>query len=96
MIKSSIELNSHANMPVVGDSAYIISDTGETYDINAYSPEYESRKIKIVDAALQYEIPHYGKIIILVLLNSLYVPSMIFSDTNLHHERIFYKGKRNT
>ena len=95
-MESSIELDSNANMPVVGASAYIISDTGETAYVNAYSPEYESRKIKIVDAALQYEIPHYGKIIILVLLNSLYVPSMICFDTNLHHERIFYKGKRNT
>ena len=52
MIESSIYIDSHANMPVVGDSAYIISDTGETYDINAYSPEYESINIKIVDAAL--------------------------------------------
>ena len=39
MIESSIELDSHANMPVVGASAYIISDSGETADVNAYSPE---------------------------------------------------------
>ena len=76
MIESSIELDSHANMPVVGDSGYIISDTGDTSDVNAYSPEYESRKIKIVDAALQYESQHDGKISILVLRNALYAPYM--------------------
>ena len=76
MIESSIELDSHANMPVVGASAYIIYDAGDTADVNAYSPEYESRKIKIVDAALQYESPHDGKISILVLRNALYVLSM--------------------
>ena len=48
-------------MLVVGDSAYIISDTGETADVNAYSLECKSTKIKIVDAALQYESPHDGK-----------------------------------
>ena len=77
IIESSIELDSHANMSVVGVSAYIISDTGETAYLNAYSPDYESRKIKIVDAALQYESPHDGKIFILVLLNALYVLFMI-------------------
>ena len=64
-------------MYVVVASAYIISDTGNTADVNAYSPEYESIRIKIVDAALQYESPHDGKIFILVLLNALYVLFMI-------------------
>ena len=76
MFDSSIELNSNDNMPVVGALAYIITNIEETDDVNAYSPEYEFRKIKIGDATLQYEIPHDIKISILVLRNALYVPSM--------------------
>ena len=77
MMESSIELDSNANMPVVGASAYIISDTGDTADVNCYSPEYKTRKIKIFDADLQYKIQYDAKISILVLQNALYVPSMI-------------------
>ena len=33
-----VELDSHANMPVVGMGAYIISDTGSTADVNSYNP----------------------------------------------------------
>ena len=88
MFDSSIELNSNDNMPVVGALAYIITNIEETDDVNAYSPEYEFRKIKIGDATLQYEIPHDIKISILVLRNALYVPSMEKkNDTTLHHER---------
>ena len=76
-MESSIELDSNANMPVVGASAYIISDTGDTADVNCYSPEYKTRKIKIFDADLQYKIQYDAKISILVLQNALYVPTMI-------------------
>jgi hypothetical protein len=34
---SRTELDSHANMPVVGRNAYIISDTGRVADVNAFS-----------------------------------------------------------
>jgi hypothetical protein len=50
---SRTELDSHANMPVVGRCAFIISDTGRIADVHAYSPEYESKEIHIVDAAVK-------------------------------------------
>jgi hypothetical protein len=37
---SRTELDSHANMPVVGRQAFIISDTGRTADVKAYSQDY--------------------------------------------------------
>ena len=36
---SRTELDSHANMPVVGRNSFIISDTGKIADVKAYSPE---------------------------------------------------------
>ena len=63
-------------MPVVGSSAYIIAESGDSAEVNAFSPDYPTRTIPIVDAALQYESPHDGKTYILVIRNALYVPSM--------------------
>ena len=74
--QSRLELDSHANMPVVGSSAYILNESGESAEVNAFSPDYPTRNIPIVDAALQYESPYDGKTYILVIRNALYVPSM--------------------
>ena len=52
-----VELDSHANMPVVGIGAYIISKTGKTADVNSYNPQNGTLQIPIVDAAVQYDDP---------------------------------------
>jgi hypothetical protein len=63
-------------MLVVGRNAYIISDTGRVADVNAFTPDYSSMQISIVDAAVGYECPYDGKSYIFVLRNALHVPSM--------------------
>jgi hypothetical protein len=73
---SRTELDSHANMPVVGKNAYIISDTGRVADVNPFTPDYDSMMIPIVDAAVLYECPYDGQLYILVIRNALHVPSM--------------------
>ena len=59
--ESRAELDSHANMPVVGRHAYIISDTGRIADVNPLTPDYTSMQVNIVDAAVQYECPYNGE-----------------------------------
>ena len=71
------ELDSHANMPVVGCHAYILSDTGRIADVNAFCPDYATMELPIVDAAIQYDCPYSGISYILVIRNALYVPSMV-------------------
>jgi hypothetical protein len=73
---SRTELGSHANMPVVGRNAYIISDTGRVADVNPFTPDYDSMMIPIVDAAVLYQCPYDGQLYILVIRNALHVPSM--------------------
>jgi hypothetical protein len=73
---SRTELDSHANMPVVGRHAYIISDTGRVADVSPFTPDYSSMKIKVVDAAVQYDCQYTGTSYILVVRNALHVPSM--------------------
>ena len=58
--QSRTELDSHANMPVVGRHAFIISDTGRIADVNAFTPDYEPMQLPIVDAAIQYDCPYDG------------------------------------
>ena len=36
---SQTELDSHANMPVVGHREYVISDTGRIADVNPFTPD---------------------------------------------------------
>ena len=73
---SRTELDSHANMPVVGRNSFLISDTGRIADVSAFSPDIASMKIPIVDAAIRYDCPYDGKTYILVIRNALHVPSM--------------------
>ena len=77
---SRTELDSHANMPVVGRNAFIISDTGRMADVKPYSPDYESMAIPIEDTAVRYDCPYDAQTYILVIRNTLHVPSM---QTNL-------------
>ena len=73
---SRTELDSHANMPVVGRNSYILSETGNIADVKAFSPDFQTMQIPIVDAAVRYDCPYDMKSYILVIRNALHVPSM--------------------
>ena len=75
-VESCTELNSHANMPVVGKYAYILAETGKKVDISLFTPDNQPLTVPLVDAAVRYDHPYDGKPYILVLQNALYVPSM--------------------
>lgn len=74
------DLDSHANMPVVGKQALILATSGETCEVSPYSPDYKPKSVPLVDAVIQYDNPIDGSVILLVLQNALHVPSM---DHNL-------------
>ena len=73
---SQTELDSHANMPVVGRHVEIISDTGRVAEVNPFTPDYQSMSVRIVDAAVRYQCPFSGTTHILIVRNALSVPSM--------------------
>ena len=73
---SRTELDSHANMPVIGRNAYILSKIGETVDVAPFTPDYKPISVELVDAALKYEFPYIGEVKILIIRRGLYVPSM--------------------
>ena len=51
-------------------------DTGQTAEVNAFTPDYESMQVPIIDAAVQYECPYSGTLHVLIIRNALHVPSM--------------------
>ena len=61
MVESRLELDSHANMPVVIGGAYIVARAGKTAEVSAYNPDYGSKQMPTVDAALQYDSPYDGQ-----------------------------------
>jgi len=52
---SRTELDSHANMPVMGRDALVVSDTGRAMEVNPFTPDYDAIRVKLVDAALKYD-----------------------------------------
>lgn len=71
------ELDSHANMVVLGNACFVLRQSGLYADVNAFSPEHETlRKVPIVDAAILYDCPLENTQWIVVFLNALHVPTM--------------------
>ena len=75
------DLDSHANMCVVGHEAVIINKSGRHAEVNAFTKEVEKlHQVPIVDAAIAYDCPYSLKTYVLIIRNALHVPSM---DHNL-------------
>jgi len=75
------ELDSHANMPVAGGGTLVIARTGRHARVTPFSPELPSMDmVEILDVAMAYDDPVTLTTTILVMRNSLYVPTM---DHNL-------------
>ena len=79
---SRTELDSHANMPVIGKNAYILSKVDETVFVAPFTPDYNPIRVELVDAALNYDCPYSGESKILIIRRGLYVPCQI---TYYHH-----------
>ena len=69
---SRTELDSHANMPVTGKNASILSIIGETVDVAPYTPDYKPIMVELVDAALKYECFYSGETRILIIRRRLH------------------------
>ena len=75
-IEGRTDLDSHANMPVVGRLAKVLSFHDKSVEVPPHSLDYKPMKVPLVDAAVKYESPFDGRVCILVIRNALYVPSM--------------------
>ena len=65
------ELDSHADMPVIGKNAYILSKFGETVDVAPFTPDNKPISEELVDAALKYKCPYSGEVTIMIIKRGL-------------------------
>ena len=71
------QLDSHANMVVVGSHASVFGHSGKSADVRPFSSDCSKLKsVPIVDAAMAYDCPYSMKTYILAVKNALHVPSM--------------------
>ena len=71
------ELDSHANMVVLGRNSFIFESTGKTCNVKPFSEEIGvAEDVPIVDGAIAYDDPITGKTYILLVRNALYIQSM--------------------
>ena len=60
-LQSRTDLDSHANMPVVGAGAFVIAELGRTFYIRPCSSHYSPMKVPFMDATVKYESLFDGK-----------------------------------
>ena len=71
------ELDSHANMIVLGKDCFIFETTGKTCNVQPFSAELGvATNIPIVDAAFAYDCPFNNETYILIIRNALHISSM--------------------
>ena len=75
--KSTTELNSHANMIVLGNQALVIQDKGKSAEVNAFSSDLQRiSKVPVVDSVVAYGCPFTLESYLLVMRNAFHIPSM--------------------
>eukprot|EP00957_Ditylum_brightwellii_P092898 7072854-Ditylum_brightwellii.AAC.1 len=75
-VESRSDLDTHANMPVIGKNVLILGHTGRVADTNPFTSNYDAISIPIVHDAIKYECPYTGNVIIFIVRNALSVPAM--------------------
>ena len=84
---SKSELDSHANMIVLGEDCFIFESTGKTCNVEPFSTELGiAQDIAVVDAALTYDCPLSHETYLLIIRNALHIES-----TN---HNLFYHARR--
>ena len=74
---SAIELDSHADSPVVGKHAIILNKTGKQVKVSGFTDKLGSAiPVDVVDAALMYDCSYTGRSYLMVIRNALYVKEM--------------------
>ena len=92
-VGSRTELDSHANMVVVGRNCTVFDSTGKTCTVNSFAESAgRLEHVPIVDAVVAYDCPYNAKVYLLLMRNALQVsdiqvnllPPFIVREAGLH------------
>ena len=74
---SRLELDSHADSPVVGRGAHILSYTNKKVSVAGFTSELGTPlTVPVVNAAIAYDCNKTGEVYILVICNALYLRNL--------------------
>ena len=59
--QSRTELDSHANMPVVGREALVVEQSRKMVEVCPFTADYKPIKVEVVNVIIQYDSPLDGK-----------------------------------
>jgi len=84
------ELDTHANMVVLGKECFVFETTGRTCNVEPFSSDLGIAKdVPIIDGALAYDCPYTHETYILIVRNTLHICAM---DHNLIPPFIMREG----
>ena len=79
-VDTTTELDSHANMMVLGKNAFIFESTGRSCNVQPFDSKLGmSHDVPIVDGALAYECPYTMGTYILIVRNALYIKHLRYN-----------------
>ena len=70
--KGRCEMDSHADTCVAGGNCVVLEYTGRSAEVEAYSPDYPSKRIPIATVATAYDSPSSGATYVLIINEALY------------------------
>ena len=71
--KPKVELDSHADMCVVGDNCLVIHDHYRPVNVYSYYPKDGHRSANTVDVTVGYQDPQSGQKFILIICQAIYI-----------------------
>ena len=74
-----LDLDSHADMAILGANVHVFEDTGCTVDVFTYDPKLGSSTRKSVSSCFAYDDPNCGQVILLVDHQGLHIPHLDYS-----------------
>jgi hypothetical protein len=74
-----LDLDSHADVAVLGSNSRIFQSTGRSVKVYGYDPSQGSTERKIVSGCFAYDDPKNGQVILLIVHQGLHVPNVTSS-----------------
>ena len=71
-----MELDIHADSPVVGSEYLIIRTHDRKVRVNGFTPALGSKAVDVVDTSIVYECEFTGKVMIIIIRNGLHLKDM--------------------
>jgi Reverse transcriptase (RNA-dependent DNA polymerase) len=79
MVDRGLDLDSHADMAVLGSNCYIFEETGRSIDVYSYDPKLGSSERKVVSGVFAYDDPTDGRVNLLIVHQGLHIPHLKYS-----------------